>query len=151
MTAKIEGLPPQSLAIASAGAKPSLVVRPWQQSGSAVSLREMTNSSLNQHLGIQSTERFGVNTDPDGDGVRNEITRGDITALVAFQATLAVPGRVIPNDPEIERAILTGERVFDGIRCTACHVSTLPLDRNGWIYSEPNPFCRGIFAQPARV
>ena len=48
-------------------------------------------------------------TDPDGDGVMNEMTRGDVTAVAMFQATLAVPGRVIPNNPEVERAVLTGE------------------------------------------
>ena len=53
-----------------------------------------------------------MNTDPDGDGVMNEMTRADVTAVAMFQATLAVPGRVIPNNPEVERAVLTGERVF---------------------------------------
>jgi CxxC motif-containing protein (DUF1111 family) len=105
-----------------------------------VSLRGVTNTSYNQHHGIQSTERFGVGTDPDGDGVVNEMTRADVTAVAVFEATLPVPGRVIPNDREVERAVLTGEQVFDRIRCTACHVPALPLSRRGWIYSEPNPY-----------
>lgn len=37
-----------------------LVIRPWQQSGSAVSLREITNSSLNHHHGIQGRRLFAV-------------------------------------------------------------------------------------------
>lgn len=53
---------------------------------------------------------------------------------------MAVPGRVIPNDPEIEDAVLNGEKVFDRIGRASCHIPALPLDRNGWIYSEPNPF-----------
>jgi len=57
-----------------------------------------------------------------------------------FQATLPVPGRVVPSDPEIERAIAAGERLFDAIRCTRCHLASLPLDARGWIYSEPGPF-----------
>jgi len=138
-TGRVEGLPAQSL-VTTAVAKPSLIIRPWHQSASAVSLREVTNTSYNQHHGIQSTERFGVGTDPDGDGVVNEMTRADVTAVAVFEATLPVPGRVIPNDPEVERAVLTGEQVFDQLRCTACHVSALPLKRRGWIYSEPNPY-----------
>ena len=53
---------------------------------------------------------------------------------------MAVPGRVIPNDPEIEDAVRVGEQRFASIRCTVCHVPALPLDRQGWIFSEPNPF-----------
>jgi Di-haem oxidoreductase, putative peroxidase len=97
---------------------------------------------------MQSEERFGLNTDPDGDGVTNELTVADLTAVSMFQATLAVPGRVIPNDPAVERANLIGEAVFDKIGCATCH-ATLPLTSNnnpglpgqpGWIYFEPNPY-----------
>src|SRR5262249_28292884 len=84
--------------------------------------------------------RFGKDTDPDGDGVANEMTRADVTAVSIFQATMAVPGRVIPNDPEVERAVLLGEERFASVGCTACHVPALPLDRRGWMFSEPNPF-----------
>ena len=135
---RVEGLPEGSLLTSRAG-KPSLAIRPWQRSARAVSLREVTNDSYDRHHGIQTTERFGQGRDPDGDGIVNEMTRADVTAVTMFQATLAVPGRVIPNDPEVERAVVTGERVFDQIRCTACHVPSLPLDRRGWIYSEPSP------------
>ena len=140
------GLPRQSVVVSrlvgttAPPGKPSLVIRPWQQSGSAVSIREITNTSFNQHHGIQSTERFGVNTDPDRDGVTNELTRADVTAVTMFQAALAVPGRVIPNDPGVERAIAEGEHLFDDVRCTVCHVPALPLNQKGWIYAEPNPF-----------
>ena len=34
----------------------------------------------------------------------------------------------------------TGERVFNEIHCTTCHVPALPLDKKGWIYSEPGPY-----------
>ncbi len=51
-----------------------------------------------------------------------------------------MPGRVIPRDPEIERAVVVGEKAFERIGCATCHIPRLPLDRNGWIYSEPNPF-----------
>ena len=135
----VEGLPEISRTVVR-NSPPSLVVRPWYQSGRAVSLREFTNDALNRNLGIQSVERFGANTDPDGDGVVNEATRGDVTALVAFQATLAVPGRVIPRDPAVERAVADGEMQFATIGCARCHVPSLPLDREGWIFSEPNPF-----------
>jgi mono/diheme cytochrome c family protein len=138
-THAVEGLPPQSLT-APAGRPPSLVIRPWQQSGTVVSLREMINTSYNQHLGIQTTERFGLNTDPDGDGVRNEMTQGDVSAVAAFIATLQVPGRVVPNQPEAAKVVATGEQLFDQIGCAGCHRPALPLARSGWTYSEPGPY-----------
>jgi len=81
-----------------------------------------------------------LNTDPDGDGIVNELTVADITAISLFQATLPVPGRVIANDPAIEKAVWTGEKVFDQIGCNSCHVDALPLDKKGWMYSEPSPY-----------
>jgi len=137
---RVEGLPPQSLASRGAEDRPSLAVRPWQASGSTASLRELHNTALNQHFGIQSSERFGVDADPDGDGVRNEVTRGDVTALTAFVATLQVPGRVIPADAEGRRAVAEGERTFARIGCATCHIPSLPLTRSGWTYSEPGPY-----------
>ena len=121
----VEGLARLSLLAPTPIDRPSLIVRPWHQAANVVSLREFTNTSYNHHHGIQTTERFGVNTDPDGDGVMNEMTRADVTAVAMFQATLAVPGRVIPNNPDVERAVLTGERVFSEIGCATCHVPEL--------------------------
>src|SRR5205085_4883881 len=108
---KVEGLGRLSLISTSKINPPSLVIRPWHQASNVVSLREFTNTAFNQHHGIQSTERFGVDTDPDGDGVVNEMTRADVTAVTLWQATLQVPGRVIPRDPVVERAVLKGEQL----------------------------------------
>ncbi len=139
-TSQVEGLPRASIVAPTPVAPPTLVLRPWSQASNVVSLREFTNNAFNQHHGMQSTERFGVDTDPDGDGFRNELTRADITAVTLFQATLAVPGRVIPNDPEIEKAVLNGEAVFERIGCSSCHIPKLPLDKQGWVYTEPGPY-----------
>ena len=42
----------------------------------------------------------------------------------------------MPNDPDIERAIATGERVFSEARCTTCHLPALRLNRAGWKFTE---------------
>jgi cytochrome c peroxidase len=139
-TSHVEGLGRLSLISIGHSNPPTLVIRPWHQASNVVSLREFTNTAFNQHHGIQSTERFGRDTDPDGDGFTNELTRADVTAVSVWQATLQVPGRVIPRDPVVERAVLDGERTFERIGCAACHVPRLPLDKQGWIFSEPNPF-----------
>ena len=146
-TSRVEGLAAPSLA-SKGTTPPSLIIRPLHQVGNVVSLRQFSNNAFNHHHGMQSEERFGLNADPDGDGVVNELTTADLTAVSLFQATMPVPGRVIPNDPAVERANLRGEAVFNKIHCDTCH-ATLPLtsDYNpglpgqpGWIYFEPNPY-----------
>ncbi len=139
-TSGVEGLPAVSLTTTGAEDPPNLIVRPFHQAGRVVSLREFSNNAFVQHHGIETTERFGLGTDPDGDGYTNEMTRADMTAVSVYQAVLSVPGRVIPNDPAVEEAVLTGEGEFEAIGCAACHTPNLPLDDQGWIYTEPNPY-----------
>ena len=139
-TSRVQGLGRLSLLSTDSHNPPTLVIRPWHQASNVISLREFTNTAYNQHHGIQSTERFGRDTDPDGDGFANELTRADVTAVTMWQATLQVPGRVIPRDPDVEEAVLAGERLFERIGCASCHVPRLPLAKQGWIFTEPNPF-----------
>lgn len=139
-TSAVEGLPAPSLSTTGPADPPNLIIRPFHQAGAVVSIRQFTNNAFNHHHGIQSTERFGTDTDPDDDGFANELTRADVTASTIHQATLAVPGRVIPNDPKIEKAVLLGEKLFERAGCAGCHIPNLPLDDQGWVFSEPNPF-----------
>jgi cytochrome c peroxidase len=135
-TSAVTGLQATSLV----GNPPNLIIRPFHQAGAVLSLRQFTNNAMNHHHGIQATERFGANTDPDGDGVMNELTEADVTAVTVFQAAMPVPGRVVPRDAAIEAAIRTGERRFAQIGCTGCHIPKLPLDNRGWVFTEPNPY-----------
>src|ERR1700756_5872512 len=146
-TSKVQGIPAPSLS-GPGTTPPSLIIRPLHQVGNVVSLRQFSNNAFNHHHGMQSEERFGLNEDPDGDGFANELTVADLTAVSMYQATLAVPGRVIANDPTVEHANLMGEAVFNQIGCATCH-ATLSLTSNnnpglpgqpGWIYFEPNPY-----------
>jgi hypothetical protein len=145
-TSRVVGIPAPSLGIASpvvANAEPevpSLIIRPFHQAGNVISIRQFTNNAFNHHHGMQAEERFGIGVDADGDGFVNELTRADVTAVSVFQATMAVPGRVIPRDQATEHAIHNGEAKFDQIGCTSCHMSSLPLISKGWMYTEPNPY-----------
>ena len=134
----VVGLPPQALNSTGPGNPPTLILQPWHQVGNAVSIRQFTTNAFNHHHGMQATERFGMGTDQDGDGIVNELTQADITAATLFQAAMAVPGRVIPDDPNLQVAILNGETLFSKIGCAGCHIPSLPL-KNG-IYTEPNPY-----------
>jgi cytochrome c peroxidase len=138
-TSKVDGISTPSL-VTSGTTPPSLAIRPFHQAGNVVSLRQFTNNAFNHHHGIQSEERFGVGVDADGDGFVNELTRADVTAATIFQATLPVPGQVIPDDPEIEAAVANGRKQFSRIGCSHCHIPELPLDNKGWMFTEPNPY-----------
>src|SRR5579859_615135 len=146
-TSQVQGLAAPSLSTKGT-TPPSLIIRPLHQVGNVISIRQFSNNAFNHHHGMQAEERFGLNADPDGDGFANELTTADLTAVSLFQATLAVPGRVIPNDRAVERANVMGEAVFNKIGCGTCH-ATLPLTSSnnpglpgqpGWIYFEPNPY-----------
>ena len=138
-TSQCQGLPAPSMKTEGAN-QPSMAIRPFHQAGNGISLRQFTNNAFNQHHGIQSEERFGGDVDADGDGVVNELTRADVTAVTLFQATLPVPGRVIARDPVVRAAVANGERKFGEIGCASCHVPSLALDKRGWVYTEPNPY-----------
>src|SRR5499427_10012513 len=146
-TSQVKGLATPSLS-SKGTTPPSLIIRALHQVGNVVSIRQFSNTAFNHHHGMQSEERFGLGADPDGDAFVNELTTADLTAVSLYQATLAVPGRVIPNDPAVEQSILAGEALFNQIGCATCH-ATLPLTSNnnpglagkpGWIYFEPNPY-----------
>lgn len=67
-TSHVQGLAAPSLS--SKGiTPPSLIIRPLHQAGNVISIRQFSNNAFNHHHGMQSEERFGLNTDADGDGV----------------------------------------------------------------------------------
>jgi hypothetical protein len=136
-TASVMGLPPQAIATTGTTA-PTLILQPWSQASNVVSLRQFTNNAYNHHHGMQSEERFGSGMDPDGDGLTNELTRADITAVSLFQAAMAVPTQVIPNNATIQAAVTNGTALFNSIGCATCHIPSLPL--YNWMYVEPNPY-----------
>ena len=120
------------------GVDEDLIIKPFHQKGVVVSLREFAVKAMNSHFGMQAAERFQDGVDADGDGVIDEVSRGDMTALVVFMATLPVPGQVMPADPVVREAAERGEQIFSRIECTACHVPALRLDNP--VFTEPNPF-----------
>jgi CxxC motif-containing protein (DUF1111 family) len=76
--------------------------------------------------------------DADGDGVVDELSVGDITALTLYQAALNTPGRVLPAHPARREAAARGEKLFDKAQCTACHVPALVLEQP--VFTEPGPY-----------
>lgn len=123
------------------GVDSDLVIRPFSQKGVFPSLRQFTVNALNHHHGMQPTERFGARwtgeADFDEDGKADEITDGDVTALVAWQATLPPPVTIVPMQEEWQAAAAAGSAQFDAFECSSCHIPTLPLD--SLAFADPGP------------
>ena len=120
------------------GVDDGLIIKPFHQKGAVISLRQFTDNAMNHHHGMQAAERFGDGVDPDGDGIVNELTRDDLTAITIFQATLPAPGQVIPQNQAAQEAVDRGTQLFSDIGRAVCHVSQLRL--NNPTFTEPNPF-----------
>src|SRR5260370_64689 len=136
-TSGVTGLPAPSLASSSPANPPNLILQPFHQAGAVISLRQFTVNAFNHHHGIQATERFGKDTDPDGDGFMNEMTRADVTAVTIFQATLAVPGRLSPKDPPTRAAIINGAKQFRAIGSASAHLPSPPPHNRKFFETNP--------------
>lgn len=123
------------------GVDTDLVIRPLSQKGVMTSLRQFTINALNHHHGMQSEERFGARwtgqSDFDEDSKEDEMTAGDVSALVAWQATLPPPDVMVPNDATWQEAAARGAGVFQDTGCASCHVPELPLD--SLLFHDPGP------------
>lgn len=127
------------------GIDTDLVVKPFQWKGSDASLRTFVRDASHGELGMQAVEMVGLNVDGDYDGVVNELSTGDITAMVIYAAAqprpvtkleLAELGLIEPlTDVEVNQ-ILEGERVFAAVGCNSCHASSMVL--NEPVFSEPS-------------
>ncbi len=122
------------------GVDDDLIIKPFSQKGVITSLRQFTVNALNHHHGMQATERFGSRwtgtPDFDEDGMSGEITAGDVSALVAYQASLPVPASK-PVEGEWLEASNRGSALFDELQCSSCHVRALPLE--SLHFSDPGP------------
>ena len=119
------------------GIDSDLILRPFIQKGVIGTLRDFSNISMNHHHGMQSEELAGLNSDLDRDGIVNELTEGDITAVTIFQATLDFPDNIFSENEEIKSAQLKGKEIFNNIGCASCHMPTLPL--KSLMFVEPGP------------
>jgi len=125
------------------GVDSDLVVKPFGRKGEFATVRDFDIGAMQFHFGMQPTEIVGVGHDRDGDGVVDEITSGDLSALHAFEVTLERPQEA-PRDAAAQR----GYALFTAIGCASCHVpamqtrgSTLPLR----FPSDPVDHAKGVY------
>ena len=151
---RCEGLPRLSILAPTPIDRPSLVIRPWHQAANVVSLREFSNTAFNHHHGIQTTERFGKDTDLGWRRVhqRDDPRRRDRGVGVPGDAAGAGPGDSARPRGGRSRA-RSASGVSREVGCARCHVPELPLTRAGWIYTDRirttrRPTCGPAIARP---
>jgi hypothetical protein len=119
------------------GVDPDLVIKPFGWKGNLPTLRDTVEDELLTHHGMESEhlvatappERVGPfgGRDPDGDGVTDEISEGQVTALTLFAAMQEVPIAVPPVHPLETPLWVKGRASFEKLGCAACHVPVLRL------------------------
>ncbi len=110
----VEGIGPEN----HAGKTPEeiLVVRPFGRKGENFSMRDFDRGAMQFHFGIQPVEVVGAGIDEDRDGVADEISIDEMTALHVFDVTNPPP-RMQPLGPAAQR----GFQSFQAIGCADCH------------------------------
>lgn len=120
------------------GISPDLIVRPYTWKGSFVTfLRPLVTLGAELEMGMQPVEFFGPGTDFDMDGVANEMSVGDITAITTYIASLPRPVSKLELSAYLgdehalsateKRSIKQGKRVFSNIGCADCHKPVMKL------------------------
>jgi cytochrome c peroxidase len=130
------------------GVDSDLVIKPFQWKGNTVSLRDFNRGASHNELGMQAIELVGAGIDGDFDGVADELTIGDQTALAVYLAAQPRPTTLLeldslgllgtPLTAEQKGSIQRGAGLMQGasLGCVSCHKGTLTLDDP--IFSEPS-------------
>lgn len=129
------------------GVNADLVVRPFQWKGNFASVRDFNRDAAHNELGMQPVETTGPGVDGDFDGVADEFTVGDMTAMAIYLAAqprpttkleLASLGVIDPLPAAEVLRINQGRQVFSQVGCNTCHVPSFQI-------ADP------IFSEPSRV
>lgn len=97
-----------------------LIVRPFGRKGENFSMRDFDRGAMQFHFGMQPVEVVGANFDADGDGVKNEVTIGSMTALHIFDVTNPRPAMApLSVDARV------GFDRFVELGCSYCHMPVI--------------------------
>lgn len=144
------------------GVDADLVIKPFGWKGVVAPLRLFNAAAFHNELGMTPTEFAGPDVDSDFDGVVNEITIEDVSAMTIYLAAQPRPTTLVELDdlrrllqrfgragrqqaaelglPALTNAqrtqIARGETKFAEIGCALCHRPSLELD--GKTFAEPS-------------
>jgi len=144
-----------------AGVDADLVINPFGWKGTFPSVRLFSAGAFHNELGMTPTEFSGPDVDSDFDGVENEISIEDVSAMTVYLAAQPRPTTLIELD-NLRRTLLAlgagsviedlglpaltvaqraqigrGSDRFAAADCATCH--TPALVTNGRTFAEPSP------------
>ena len=132
------------------GVSIDLVVRPFQWKGIASNERNFVRDACQFHFGMEAREKnpdFGESNedhDSDKDGVPDELSVGDVSALTIYTMTIRPPFEVQPIRDDESRAVVRGRKIFQGeevftkeVSCMRCHVPSLHLNDSTVVVRDP--------------
>jgi len=121
------------------GVDADLVVKPFGWKGTAAHLRDVVEDEALLHLGVESgwlathgePARVGdaPAPDPDGDGVTDELSEGQVSALTLYVAMQETPISHLPTRTDWLSRWAVGEGRFRDLGCAGCHIPELVLDQ----------------------
>ena len=131
------------------GISPDLVVRPYGWKGQITTLRNFSVAAASFGMGMQAEEFVWrlppkAGDDPDGDGVKRELSVGDITAMAIYNAAQEVPtdldhvaalGFTKAPDATAKGMIDHGRQLFTQVGCATCHMPEMHLGNT--VFEEP--------------
>ena len=106
-----------------------LVVKPFGRKGNNVTTRDFDCGALRFHMGMEPVEIVGKDNDHDGDGVANEITIAELSALSIFNTTTPRPRQEEYTGP--------GATIFEESGCSECHIPVMKTEGHILPYQQP--------------
>ncbi len=136
------------------GVDRDLVVKPFEWKGLTAFVRDFVRGATHQELGMQPTELVG-DADGDFDGITNEFSVGDVTALAVYVAGQQRPSTRLElnqitdqlTEEELDvyglplstgdiASIENGEVLFSEMQCASCHTPSMTVANT--VFSEPS-------------
>lgn len=105
-----------------------LVVAPFGRKGDNISTRAFDINALSFHFGMDTSPG-----DPDGDGVFNEVTDGELSVLSIFVASAQTPFQT-----KVNKEAKRGLQVMKDVGCTACHVPSMETNTKTLSFRFPD-------------
>ena len=116
------------------GVSADLVVRPFQFKGIASNMRNFVRDACQFHFGMEPRESnpgfdtSSENHDSDNDGIPDELSLGDVSALTIYTMAVRPPFEVQSRDDGENRLAKRGRNLFEGnevftkaVSCARCH------------------------------
>lgn len=118
------------------GVQKDFVVRPFQWGGIASSVRHFARDALDFHFSVQAVEKVG-HKDCDLDGLSDEITVGNVSALTSYVAMFRPPSQEIAAG--MEKSVAEGQKLFEKIGCDMCHRTSMTITNPTLTVLTPPP------------